>query len=434
MKKNLLNVLFFVAVSIGATAQTGFRLLNSNFGTTLRAINDKGDAVAGAAYYSYQNDAWTPKETTASELITLNNGNEVSGSMPYDTIAGTYQPAYRNAQGIWQAIGWFSATANSNDYFTTYKISQNGRFVTGQMSQNNFISSIFKYDTQAQNLQQISVPNNKDIAAYSVNDAGYTAGWYDRQILGTGTFREACYTDPSNIVHLIPTHGGAPVYSSSNDINNSNVIVGEMGDSAFVYTLATNNLKTFAPLGNYFTMSFTSVSNDGVAVGFVQKFDDFGSIVRDAVIYAPQFGASPVLLKDLLTLRNIPINTPDTLVGTAYSISPNGRFIAGWNGPYIFGYGWVIDLQEVVATTNHPIEKPLQLAPNPANRLLRLTDSRMQFPAQLEITDRIGKTVFSQNVTNIDTQIILPSLPVGIYIAHLQNTTTALTTKLMIQQ
>ena len=422
-----------------AAAQNGFRLLTIGFGTTIRCINDNGDAVSGGKYYSYQNDVWTSRESTVSELVSLTNGGQVSGSMPYDTIAGTYQPAYRDASGMWHAIGWFNSTANADDYFTTYKISHNGRFVTGQMSQSNFISSVFKYDAQSSSLQQIATPTNQSIAAYGVNDAGFTVGWYDTEFNGGGTFREACYTDASNAIHFIPTVSGTHTQGTANDISDSNIIVGEMDTTAFIYNVTTNTLQNFAPIGGYTSMSFTAVSNTGVAVGYAQKFGDFGSLIRDAVVYAPQFGTQPRFLKTILEAHGIVVNTPDSLVGTAYTISANGRYIAGWNGPYIFGYGFIIDLQEVLATTPAPKYAALAIAPNPASHYIYLQniqkfiDLGTTQPAAFKISDILGKTVLTKPITDFNAPINIGDLPSGVYITSLKIGQQEFSTKLMVE-
>ncbi len=419
-----------------AVAQNYFRLLNTNFGTTIRCINDNGDAVGGGAYYSYQNDTWTPKETAAAELISLNNAGQVCGSMPYDTVLGTYQPAYRDANGTWHSTGWFSSTAQTDDYFTTYKISQNGRFVTGQMSQSNFISSVFKYDTQLQTMTQIATPANQSIAAYSVNSAGYTVGWYDTEFGGGGTFREACYTDANNAIHFIPTVTGTHTMGTANDINDANVIVGEMDTAAFIYNLNTNTLQTFQHLPNYWSMSFTSIANNGTAVGYVHKLSQWGDVIRDAVVYSPQLG-QPRLLKTMLEAVGVNLGTSDSLVGTAYSISPNGRFIGGWNGPYFFGYGFIIDLEallQATATADLPKINPLQIAPNPATNQFYLQNANIDFPAQLELSDMQGKTIFNQIVTSTNAPINIQNLANGIYIVRLKTAKQEFREKLLIEK
>ncbi len=436
MKKTFYTILLAFICHF-ANAQNIYRLLNTGFGTTIRCVNDNGDGVSAGRYYSYQNDAWTQIEAAASELVSFNNTGQVSGSMPYDTVSGTSQPAYRDANGVWHAIGWFSSTAGPDDFYTTYKISHNGRFVTGQMSQNNFISSVFKYDTQNSSMHQIATPTNQSIAAYSVNNAGYTGGWYDTGFGGGGTFREACYTDPNNAIHFVPTVTGTHTQGTVNDINDANLMVGEMDTAAFLYNLNTNNLQTFQHLPGYWSMSFTSISNTGVAVGYVHKLSDWGDVIRDAVVYAPQLGNQPRLLKTMLEAAGVTLGTPDSLVGTAYSISPNGRYIAGWNGPYFFGYGFIVDLEALLlATATNDLQKvkPLSIAPNPANSQFYLQNAAIDFPAQLELIDVLGKTIFSQNVTSANTPISTQNMANGVYIARLKTKEQEFRNKLVIEK
>ena len=141
----------------------------------------------------------------------------------------------------------------------------------------------------------------------------------------------------------------------------------------------------------------------------------------------------------MLEARGIVVNTPDSLVGTAYSISANGRFIGGWNGPYVFGYGFVIDLQEVLSTTNTPQTLPLSIVPNPAAQYIRLQnfddlDAAQTAAArpQLAIVDVLGKTVLTKNVTDFNAPVYVSDLPSGVYIATLKTAKHTFVNKLIV--
>jgi hypothetical protein len=73
-----------------------------------------------------------------------------------------------------------------------------------------------------------------------------------------------------------------------NDINASSVMVGDFDNQPFIYDRGTDEFTTFdiSPSATS-AATFTSVSNNGVAVGYAQKFGEFGSLLRDAIIYHP---------------------------------------------------------------------------------------------------------------------------------------------------
>lgn len=319
----------------------------SSFGSRFNDINDNGVAVSGGAYFDHPTLTWTPMEPEAVELVSINNDGDVAGSMWFDEDLFLFQPAVKT-NGVWTPIGWFPASNPVESFYSTFSISPNGVWVTGQMSIGCCTFGTFLYNTQTGVLTEIFSPDYVAVAGYFVTNDGTIGGWADDQFMG-GTRRIPVYITPDlQIVQVSPTPPEFNV-NAVNAINASSLMVGDFDNQPFVYDLNTNSFTTFNIPFGYIAATFTSVSDNGVAVGYAQQFGEFGSLVRDAIVYHPDLGSQPLFLKDILLINGIDINSPSGRMGTAIAISPSGQYIAGWadQAPFIAN-GWIVYLNDLL--------------------------------------------------------------------------------------
>jgi GEVED domain/Secretion system C-terminal sorting domain/HYR domain len=326
------------------TAQVAYKYLGG-FGTALQDINDAGTAVKSGGLYDFATDAHIPIDTNASIYYSINNKGDLLGSAPL-LVDSVYiqQPAYRK-NGIWYNTGFFPGVTVDGSA-SPYQISESSQYLTGQMTIDCCSQDAFLYNTATNVLEKIANPANEYSAAYTVNDAGIMGGWYDPQPVGT--VRVPAYmTTGSVITNVNP----AQPLSSGNQvsaINDNNVMVGDYENVPYIYNRNTNVFTSFNVPTGYETATFTSISNNGIAVGYAQRIA--GNIVRDAIVYHPSLGSQPVLLRNVLASHGITnVETADGLLGTAIAISPDGNFICGWeNGPFFFASGWVINFDNLL--------------------------------------------------------------------------------------
>ncbi|MBL7982253.1 MAG: T9SS type A sorting domain-containing protein [Flavobacteriales bacterium] len=344
-----LRALLFMAIAVPAicVAQMGY-YLSPDFGSRFNDINDNGVAISGGAYFDFGTQTWTPMEAEATEMVSINNNGDVAGSMFLDEELFILQPAYKR-NGTWSPIGWFPASNPQESSFSTFSISPNGVWVTGQMSIGCCDFGTFKYNTETQVLTEIFSQDYLAVAGYVITDDGTIGGWADDEGLNGGTRRIPVIITPDlEIIVITPTLPTLSV-NAVNDINASSVMVGDFDNQPFIYDQNTDEFTTFNIPFGYIAATFTSISNTGVAVGYAQNFGEFGSLVREAIVYHPSLGAQPRLLKDILLINGIDINAPSGRMGTAIAISPNGEYITGWNdtSPF-FASGWIVFLNELL--------------------------------------------------------------------------------------
>lgn len=362
---------------VAGFAQMDYYIANS-FGSRFNDINDNGIGISGGAYFDLATETWTPMEAEATGLASINNNGDVAGSMFLDEDLFLLQPGYKK-DGVWHPIGWFPGADPQESSFTTYSISPNGVWVTGQMSIGCCDFRTFRYNTETQELIDIASPDYVAVAGYVITDDGTIGGWADDEP-ATGTRRIPVYITPDlEIVHVSPE---LPEFSTNavNDINASSLMVGDFDNRPFVFDLSTNTFTTFAIPADYETATFTSVSNNGIAVGYAQRFGDFGSLLREALIYHPDLGPGPVFLKDILLANGVDIAAPSGRMGTAYAISPNGEYVAGWDDQAPFSAnGWVVYLDGLLLSTGiptHTNEGPIvSVYPNPAQGSITISSA-----------------------------------------------------------
>lgn len=336
-------------------AQTTSLRVLEGFGTRLFDINDSGNGLHPGGYYDYTTNTSTPMEPEAYATNRLNNAGDVAGKMPFLAGDGSNleQAAYRK-DGTWTAIGFFPGDVPGNSWFgNANAISGNSKYVTGQISVGVIGSYPFIYDTETNTLTKLT--DGDDLWLYGrgqgINDAGYISGFVDREdIFNTGTFWVPVYFDPGGTLHYIDFD--TPEYGEAADINNAGQIVGYKGNKAFIYDINSGIYQSFTA-SNGADAVFTSISENGIAIGYSS---DLGT--RDAIIYHPSLGDSPVFLKDLLIEKGVAITTFDGLLGTGMGISPDGKFICGFDntGPVFFALGWVAYLDIELATEEGCLE------------------------------------------------------------------------------
>ena len=401
-------LLCFLTGAISMEAQVEFRML-TGFGTRFNDVNSNGLGVTSNQYYDFATDALTPMEPEAMGLVSINDNAEVAGQMFFDEPNFIMQPAYKK-NGTWNPIGWFPAANPAESSFTTYAISPNGKYVTGQMSMGCCDFGTFLYDTETEELFDIFDPNGEALAGYTVSDDGTIGGWLD-QPNGGGTLRVPAYFNKEGVITLIP-EGQLPVFNTNaiSDINGNNIMVGDFDGQPFIYDLATETFTTFTtPQGNSGT--FTSISDNGIAIGY----EDTQFQEREAIIYHPDLGAQPVYLKDVLSNLGVTIDTPDGMMGTAYKISSDGNYVVGWvNGPPMFAEGWIVNLDNMLLGTQTVSQNTVSFYPNPVENMLYLNSTEtIEAVAVYTVSGQMVKNVSFNAVNN---QLDLSSLASGVYL------------------
>ncbi len=405
------------ALPVVAAAQMDY-FIASSFGSRFNDINDNGTAVSGGAYFDFATEVWTPLETEAVESVSINNNGDVAGSMWFDEDLFLFQPAYKR-NGVWSPIGWFPASNPQESSFTTYSISPNGVWVTGQMSIGCCDFGTFKYNTDTHVLTEVFSPDYVAVAGYVITDDGTIGGWADDEGGGGGgTRRIPVYITPDlEIIQVSPILPQFNVNAVS-DINASSIMVGDFDGQPFLYDAIANTFTTFNVPADYETATFTSVSNTGVAVGYAQKFGEFGSLLRDAIIYHPDLDDQPRFLREILLANGVDVNAPNDRMGTAYAISPNGTYIAGWDDQAPFSAnGWVAFLDDLLLTTGIPTEAntaaSISVFPNPTQDLLRITSAADI--DRVTLSNAQGQVVAQQAVRGVAAVIDMAALSSGVY-------------------
>ncbi len=414
------SLLSVCALSATTFAQMDYYLANS-FGSRFNDVNDNGVAVSGGAYFDFATEEWTAMEPEATEMVSINNNGDVAGSMFLDEPNFILQPGYKR-NGVWNPIGWFPAANPLESSFSTYSISPNGVWVTGQMSIGCCDFGTFKYNTDTEELTEIFSPDYVAVAGYVITNDGTIGGWADDEP-ATGTRRIPVYITPE--LEIIEVGPSLPQFSTNavNDINASSLMVGDFDNAPFIYDLNTDEFTSFDIPADYLTATFTSVSNTGIAVGYAQKFGDFGSLLRDVLIYHPDLGDEPLFLREVLLENGLDIEAPNDRMGTAIAISPNGEYIAGWDDQAPFAAnGWVVFLDELLITTGirtTPKEEPfISVFPNPATDHLRITAS--EEIDMITLFNVHGQQVAQRQMRSLNGVVDLVTLSSGMYTMHVR--------------
>ena len=413
----LVKYFFFTAVLLGTSniqSQVELKIL-TEMGTRFNDVNDSGFGVTVYDYYDFETNVLTPIEPEALMVQSTNNDENVAEFMFYDEPEFILQAGYR-MNGVWNPIG-FTAEQDPYNYDenTTYGISPNSKYITGQ-SNVGLNYGGFLFDTDTEELILTFDPEGESSASYNVNDNGIMVGWVDRPD-GGGTLRVPAYRTLDGEYHFIP-EGQLPMYAVNtiSDINSSDVMVGDFDLHPFIYDKATNTFTSFDIPTGADAAAFTSISENGVVVGFA----DVDWQVRDAIIYHPSLGNQPVFLKDVLADNGITVDSPDGLLGTAISVSPNGKYIAGWlNGPPPFAEGWMVYLDDLILGTNNVSQNTISSYPNPVQDILHINSKE-------SIDSVTVYTITGQEVSNITsnnnhTEVNLSGLASGVYLVKVSS-------------
>ena len=408
----LAAILFFAS---NVEAQIELKVL-TEMETRFNAVNDSGFGVTVWHYYDFETDQITPIEPEAFMVTSTNNDENVAGFMFYDQEDFILQAAYRK-DGVWNPIG-FLPEQDPEDYDenSTYGISPNSKYITGQ-SNIGWDYGGFLFDTETEELIGTFDPEGEASAAYNVNDNGIMVGWVDRPN-DSGTLRVPAYRTLDGEYHFIP-EGQLPTLSGDNTIqhiNNNNVMVGIFDLAPFIYDMDTDTFISYDIPAGADSAAFASISENGIAVGFA----DVGFQVRDAIIYHPSLGDQPLYLKDVLADNGVDVNTDDGLLGTAISISPNGKYIAGWvNGAPMYAEGWMLYLDELILGTQNVSQNSVSFYPNPVQDVMHLNAKEtIDSVAVFTIT---GQKVSNITTNNNHTELNLSSLASGVYLVKVSS-------------
>ncbi len=398
----------------------------SSFGSRFNDVNDNGTAISGGAYFDFATEAWTLMEDEATEMVSINNNGEVAGSMFLDEPNFILQPAYKK-NGVWNPIGWFPTANPQESSFTTYSISPNGVWVTGQMSIGCCDFGTFRYNTETEELTEIFSPDYVAVAGYVITNDGTIGGWADDEP-ASGTRRIPVYITPE--LEIIQVSPDLPQFNTNavNDINAASLMVGDFDNQPFIYDPNSNTFTSFGIPVGYETATFTSVSNTGVAVGYAQRFGDFGSLLRDAIVYHPDLGDQPLFLRDILLNNGVDINAPEDRMGTAYAISPNGQYVAGWDDQAPFSAnGWVVYLDDLLLTTGigtDVSEEPnIAVYPNPTRD--RFTISSAADLDMITLFNVQGQQVAQYALRDRSRVIDISALSNGVYVLRASSRTAS---------
>lgn len=416
MKKITILASAFALLMLGITsvqAQVELKVLTEMF-TRFNDVNNSGMGVTVGAYYDFNTDTLTEDED-ALELSVINDDNIVAGLIFLDEANWTTQAGYR-VDGVWHGIGYLPNQDPEEDQYDTYGISLNGRYIIGQTNIGLDYGG-FIYDTQTEELIATLDPEGEASALYGVNDNGITVGWIDRPD-EYGTRRVPTYRTTDGEFHFVPA-GQLPLISGTstiNAINNSNVMVGDFDFQPFMYDLDSDTFTLFEIPEGADAATFGGISENGIAIGIAEV----GFQVRDAIIYHPQFGDQPVYLKDVLEQNGITIDTDDGLLGTAYSISSNGQYIAGWvNGMPMFAEGWIVYLDDLILNTPDVATTTIASYPNPVENTLFIQSN--EIIDSVTIFTVTGQMVSNTTFDQLSNQVDMSQLAKGMYLVQVSS-------------
>ncbi|RLZ09243.1 T9SS C-terminal target domain-containing protein [Faecalibacter macacae] len=331
INKLKLTLLFTLLVSalFGQEQQIEFRPFGVP-GTAVKGIQNNGNALLATFTYDYVSNMMVPKPAEINTYAYMNEAGDIVGTKIID---GLTHPIYKLANSeVWITIPVFESFVAS-DVTTVYKISENGRYISGQMQAKPFV-----YDIQTQTLTNLLPQGYTYGAGYSVNNSGKTVGWVDANT--NGTFRELAVYQVGQSLEKILTDLAVPVNNHIWHITDEGTLVGDVALKPYIYNLNTNEYKVFNLPAGYRTGAFVYSSN-GITVGYAQN----NVMDRDAIIYHESFGDQPRLLKEILIEEGITIDIPGGRLGGANSVSENGNFIGGnESGNANIAPGWIINL------------------------------------------------------------------------------------------
>ncbi|WP_157967944.1 T9SS type A sorting domain-containing protein [Chryseobacterium elymi] len=397
----------FVVLSIISnflTAQEYRKLAVNN--SAFQDVNDNGVAVSFGLIYNWSTNTYVVKEPIVYRLRGTNNNGDFIGSI---TSGGFRLPAYKlNGSTTWTTIPFPANTTTTSTFpeSVPYQISDNGRYIAGQMgvfdqiANSNYVIP-FVHDIQTGITTRASNNDFVNGTFYTVNNTGKVAGWVD--IPTPSTRRVPTLFSETGVFKYITKNGNLPVSTSSEvrAINESGVAVGTFDNLPFIYDPASDSYTEFAnpDPSIYAGGSFGGISNDGTVVGMWYKPANTN---RYTIIYNPALGTVPIDFKTYLTNLGVTVNSTLDSMGAAYAISPNGKYIAGFeDGPAIVAYGWIVYLPTLVLANNEiKSESAVQFYPNPVIDDIHISlKTSKTGTANMQLYAMDGKLLKAENIT-----------------------------------
>jgi len=315
-------------------------------GSALRDINDSGKAIQSSGVYDFLTNTVQPIDAQAVNLAGINNNGDLIGTMPWVIDGETYLQAGFKKNGVWTPIG-YQGGATIDASVILGQISENGNYITGQMSSQCCDQQAFLYNVGTGILERIAATDTFYSAGYSVNDSGIIGGWYDPQVNGS-TLRVPAYMTTGSVTTAVPEE--FPEVANINQISavtNGNLMAGDRDGVPFIYDMTTDTFTAYSVPAGFDSATFTSISENGIAVGYAQA-----GFTRDAIVYHPSLGMQPLLITEILSANGIGITSFDGRLGTAIAISPDGNFVAGWeNGNVNSAAGWAINFDDLLLSS-----------------------------------------------------------------------------------
>jgi hypothetical protein len=343
MKKNylFLSINCLVLLALGGnvvSAQVQLRSLNSQQ-VTLNDINDSGQATQLLSTYDFATNTFTAIDAGVVSLNGISNNGDLLGTMPIVVGGQTIrQPAYKQG-GVWHPMGLFpDATAQTT--VALGGISENGNYITGTIDGHAFL-----YNVATSTLEKINNPSG----GLSVNNSGIIAGWYKNNASDPGSI--AAFMSTGSIINDIPNAQTSlpQAWNRVYAINNNNTMVGTFNTKPFIYDLTTNTYTEIATPMGYHNGAFTSISDNGIAVGSTMNWSGDGPM-NHAMVYHPSFGNTAILLREILAANGVaPGFAHQNYFGEATAISADGNYMCGKEN-YSYG-GWAVNFDNLLLST-----------------------------------------------------------------------------------
>ena len=428
-------VLSFVSTNVFSQTEAFF---SQTMATSIRSINNNGLGLSAAKYFDYNTKTYTPQESSlgVSLLNVINDNADVAGEMK---LSGTSNkvPAFRAYSKEWKEIGVFPEFLFGKSSFTVFDYSENGKYIVGQMSKridDKDVYGSFIYYTETGELKPIFNEKYNALAVYTINNDGLMAGWVDDSGLNGGTRRIPCTIDQDLTIKYIDNKLPTSAVSDIMKINANGLMAGEWEGLPMIYNYKTGERKSIKIYEGFYAGAFEDISDNGIAIGYMTTLNTANQLVREAIIWHESFGDQVKLLSDFVKKEGLKIDTFDGLMGTALTISNNGKYIGGYdNSAFNFARGWVIKLDEKLLGLNES-----QLAKVSINVFPTLVSSTLNISSDKTIDNYKINTIDGKLIQQVElhrnnAQINIHYLPKGVYLIAIQSNNQVKTVKFIKQ-
>ncbi len=445
----LSGVLLF---SLMAWAQSEIRVLDSR----MVDVNNEGNAVGPfQTFYNFSTDTYTVDsyEDLVDYFVISNDGLLIAEvyADSTDEVPNTGTTIGIKEGDNWTKLPFFNGeTPSSSEYSAPNDISQNGRYIVGQMFENSdYIDFMFLYDLEnagSNPVQLTTIADGYDVAAaYGVSNDGLTVGWVDA--IGGGTLRVPAMVNNSVITELTGDTGASSIFNQTSGISSDGTMaVGVLNNQPFTYDIVNDVFTLFSIPSGFETGAFLDIADNGIILGYYY-LENYG---REPILMHPNLGDAPVLLKDMMT-ENLGLSIPSQFVnsnsmGFPIKISDNGEFIVGFeNSPVLpTSQAWIIqmDLGDLLGTEDieGSIADQFVLYPNPAqgnNINLRLPESYSQ-NLEIMIHNSEGQLITQRQLSDNHQSVIelkkyIPQLSSGVYYFSIVTKSATIVKKIVVQ-